>query len=85
MVCLHGHTGDGACIYLCTGTNTRYQVYGRHFGCRTYRGVGKPTKSKRAAYRRMADVFNEQGFKRVIVCVLADYYDPEPIAELIRK
>ena len=80
----HLHQG-GTCITVCTGVDSHYRVYARHFGHQIWHQVGKRTKSKGVAMRRMARAFDEQGFKRAMVAYCADYYDPTPICELVRK
>ncbi len=80
---VHVHV-DGACATVCTGTNQRYQPRARWYGYRRYRLLGKPTKSKRVAMRRLADAMLDHAYKRGDVLLLADWYEPEPIVEMVR-
>lgn len=69
---------------LCGGTNVRYVVRVRYSGVRRYDAVGKPTRSYRAAFRRLARAFENQNYKRGDVLMTADYYDPVQIVEMTR-
>jgi hypothetical protein len=72
-------------IAICQGTNTRYQARVRYARQRRYTLVGKPSKSRYAALRRLAEAFTIAGYKRGDVIVTADYYEPVPIYELVRR
>lgn len=86
MACVCIARGDECVGHICTGSNTRYHVYVKDFGCRTWDGVGKPTKSKRVAMKRLGEaMLSSQFVKRGVVAILADYYDPEPIYEIVKR
>ena len=72
-------------IYICQGTNTRFQARARWAGYRHYDLIGKPSKSSTVAIMRMARAFAEHGYKRADVIMTADYYDPVHICELVRR
>jgi hypothetical protein len=77
----------GPIVYICRGTNTRYVARVRTRGHRRYRVLGKPTKSFGTALRRMTEAFiadRHHQYKRGGVLMMADYYDPEQICELVR-
>ena len=72
-------------LYLCTGTNVRYQARVRWYGHRRYRLVGKPSKSLKVAMLRMTKQFAEwKNCKRGDVVMLADYYEPVQLCEITR-
>ena len=72
-------------IFICTGVNTHFMARVRWPGYRKYQLVGKPTRSKRVALRRLADAFATGKYQRGDVIMTADYYDPEVICELVRR
>ena len=76
---------DGACVTVCGGVGVRYQARARWYGYRRYRLLGKATKSKRVAMRRLADAMLDTEYKRGDVLLCAEYYDPEPIVEMVRR
>jgi hypothetical protein len=74
----------GSAIVICQATGTRYQGRVRRKGCRLYEPIGRPSKSYKVAFRRMAKAFVDGGYKRGDVIMWADYYDPERVCELVR-
>ena len=82
------HVHDESCKAtgaICGGTGRVYLAYVRRFGARTYKLVGKPTKSRRVAMNRMMEAMLEGDFKRGMVAFADDYYDPEPLYEMVRS
>lgn len=73
-------------VNICTGVNTRYRARARYYGCRNYVLIGTPTKSYKLAIQRMAAAFADNpNYKRADVMVLAEYYDPLMVCELVRR
>lgn len=70
---------------ICEGAGKRYQARARWPGFQRYQLIGKPTKSYRAALRRMTDAFASGHYHRADVVVMADYYDPEQLCELVQR
>ena len=70
---------------ICGGVNVRYQARARWDGFRRYQLIGKPTKSKRVAMRRLAGAMLDTSYKRGDVLMWADYYEPEQVYELVRS
>ena len=79
-----GHKCQPATGAICGGVDVRYLARVRLYGHRRYMLLGKPTKSKRASMRRLADAMLNTAYKRGDVLLLADWYDPEPIVEMVR-
>ncbi len=77
---------SGECVgHICTGSNTRYLVYVRDFGCRNYQLVSRH-RSKKAAIRRLGEAMLASQFvKRGMVALIQDYYDPEPLYEVVLR
>lgn len=72
-------------IYICTGVNVRYRAGVRREGCRNYDLLGKRWgRSSSAALKRLTDAMTTGQYKRGVVLMLADYYSPEPIYEIVR-
>ncbi len=84
MSCNHIHM-DGACVTVCTGTNQRYLARVRWHGYRRYKLLGKTTKSKRVAMRRLSDAMLDPAYKRGDVLLLADWYEPVSLYEMVSK
>ncbi len=70
---------------ICGGVGKCYQARVRIRGDRLWELVGKPTKSYRVAVRRMAMRFIEYRYQRGDVLMLADYYDPVQLCEIVRR
>jgi hypothetical protein len=62
-------------------------VFVRWRGYRNWEPVGKSTKSHAVAVRRLAEEFaNERStWHRGIVTMAQEYYDPEPILEMVKR
>jgi hypothetical protein len=70
---------------ICGGVGKRYHVRVKVPGERTYRLVGKPTKSYRIAVMRLAGMFaHGENYDRGGVLMMAEYYDPIEILEIRR-
>jgi len=74
----------GGKLWICRGSNPRYQARARWHGFRKYELVGKPTKSYRKALYDMTRAFATRKYKRADVIYWADYYDPLVVCELVR-
>ena len=73
------------CVYICTGVNVRYRAGVRRYGHRNYDLLGKRWgRSSSAALKRLADAMTTGQYKRGVVLMVADYYDPEPVYEIVR-
>jgi len=72
-------------IHINRPSSTRFIAAVRKDGCRNYQNVTKPLKRSDKAIIAMSKVFAEGNYKRGIVFMIADYYDPVLIAEIIRK
>lgn len=70
---------------ICWGVNRRYTVHVRARGCRKFHAVGKATRSKRVALRRLADEMARGGWQRGVVALHAEYYDPIAVYELEQR
>lgn len=78
----------GVIVTICQGTGTRYLARIRYYGHRRYIVLGQPSKSHKVALRRLAKAFAEDTqalYKRGDVLLMADYYDPEQLYELVRR
>ena len=72
-------------VHICRGTNRRYQARVRLRGHRKYWLVGQPQRSQRKAARLLMSAFVEGPFyKRGDILLLADYYEPVSIFEVVR-
>jgi len=72
-------------LTICTGNNVRYCARTRWHGCRRYDLVGKWTRSYKVAIMHMARAFAANRLvKRADVLMIADYYDPVQLCELVR-
>lgn len=74
-------------LAICTGTNIRFQARTHWRGYQKWNLIGKPSRSKRAAARRMLEAFldNPGGWvNRADVIMTADYYDPVQLFEMRR-
>lgn len=73
-------------LTVCTGSNTRYRARTRWHGFRRYQLVGKWSRSYKVAVMRMARAFAaDRTVKRADVLMIADYYDPVKMCELVRR
>ena len=71
-------------IHIFRGVSRRYQARAKMPGGRRYTLIGKPSVSYKATLRRLADAMIEHPYKRGDVLLMADYYDPVPIIEIVR-
>jgi hypothetical protein len=69
-------------LHINRPSSTRFVARVRMRGYRKYQLVGKPTKSKATAIRRMAAEFAKGFYHRADVICTADYYDPHQVCEL---
>lgn len=70
-------------LNVCRGVNVKFYVQVRPFAVRKWEQVGRPTKSYRAAVKRMAKKLINSGYYvhgRVIM--VADYYEPVTIGTM---
>lgn len=73
-------------LTICTGSNTQYRARTRLHGYRQYKWEGKWSRSYKVALMRMATAFaDHQNVKRADVLMVADYYDPVQLCELVRR
>ena len=73
---------------ICDGGAKWYMVFVRWRGYQKWEPVGKGTKSEAVAVRRLATTFAKDAghqYKRGIVTMSQEYYDPEPILEMVRR
>ena len=71
-------------VHINRPSSTRFIARVRWPGCRKYTLLGKPTKSYPAAVARMAKAFASGSYKRGDVLVVADWYEPQQMCELVR-
>ncbi|MCR4341860.1 MAG: hypothetical protein NUW01_18445 [Gemmatimonadaceae bacterium] len=72
-------------VTICGGVGKRYYVRMRLAGMRKFFGVGRPTRSYKAALRRMAEVFADSpNYDLGEVLMTAEYYDPVQVCEIRR-
>ena len=84
--CLHLHEGDKHVGYICQASGQRYIARTRWAGYQKYDIVGKPSKAYAVAVKRMAVAFAaSNAVKRADVLLMADYYDPVQLCELVRR
>ena len=76
------HT-DGKGLWICTGSGQRYLARVRREGHQKYEPLGNPTKSLRVALRRLADGMASRQYKRGDVLLLAEWYDPSVLYEVV--
>ena len=81
------HTHTAACgVHIWRGTGVRYRARTRWQGYRRYDSVGGWTRSYPVAIKRMAKAFaDNRNVKRADVVMIADYYDPVQLCELVRR
>lgn len=73
-------------VHINRPSSTRYIARVRGRGCRKYTILGRPCMTFAIAFKRMARKFAEdRHWKRGDVLLVADYYDPEQIAEAVRR
>lgn len=73
-------------VYINRPSSTRFVARVRAMGHRKYKCIGKPTVSHAVAIRRMAKEFSSSNrWKRGDVLIIADYYDPQQLCELVRR
>lgn len=72
-------------IHICVATGQTFIARVRRVGCRKYDVLGKPTKIRGVAVSRMADAMATGNFKRGDVLLCADYYDPLPVFEMVKR
>ena len=71
---------------ICGGTNTRYCARVRYEGHRNYEPLGKRwLRSSGAALKQLAASMATGRYKRGDVLMASDYYDPEPVYEIVRR
>lgn len=78
-------TGESMSLHINRPSSTRYVARVRPPGHKRYECIGRPTRSLKAAIKRMAGAFAEGSYKRGDVILTADYYEPVQIVELVRK
>jgi len=83
--CLHLHDQSGHIGYLCRGSGQKYLARVRWPGHRIYHLLGKPTRSRKVALRRLIEALDTYDYKRGDVLLLAEYYDPVQLFELVRR
>lgn len=66
-------------VHVYRGTNRRFGVHVRRAGGRKYKLVGKLTKSRDVAIRRLALTMVDSQWKRGVVTFISDYYEVTPI------
>lgn len=74
----------GSGIWICRGVNVQYLARVRYFGRRNYILLGDWTRSRRKALRELGKAFGTRHYKRGDVLMIADYYDPVPIYEVVQ-
>jgi len=69
-------------VHINRPSSTQFQVMVRLPGARKWQLIGKPTGDYATAIMRMARAFSAGHYKRGMVVVFADYYDPTPCCEM---
>ena len=72
-------------VHINRPSSTRYVARVRARGCRRYVLVGRPVRDRATAIRRMARAFAAGRWQRGDVLVVADWYDPLVVCELVRR
>ena len=72
-------------VIVCSGVNRQYQARAHYYAARRYELLGSPTRSRRVALRRLADAMDSGRYNRGDVLMTADYYDPVPVFEMVRR
>ena len=72
-------------VIVCSGVKRQYQARAHCYGQRRYELLGPPTRSRRIALRRLADAMDTGRYNRGDVLFWADYYDPVPVFEMVRR
>lgn len=72
-------------VHINRPSSTRFQARVRLPGRRKYRLVGTPTKESHKALLTMTREFSRGRYKRGDVLIIADYYEPVVLAEIVRK
>jgi predicted nucleic acid-binding Zn finger protein len=75
---------DRGRIHVCTGTNKRYLVRVRYVGCRNYI-VKSRHREIEPAVRALGRVFATGKYKRGDVVMVADYYGPLQLVEMVSR
>ena len=71
-------------VHIYRGTNPLYAAMVRARGCRTYRLVGKWTRSKQRAHVTLMRAMFDAKWKRGVLLWKTDCYDPTPILRVNR-
>lgn len=73
-------------VHINRPSSTRFCARVRARGHRKYKLLGKPTLKFETALRRVANAIAKNSWwKRGDVLLTADYYDPQVIAEIVRR
>jgi hypothetical protein len=73
------------CIHINRPSSTRYIARVRAPGARKYKLVSGRLRRYSSAVRIMAMAFTSGDYKRGDVIMVADYYDPVVVTEIVRR
>jgi len=74
---------NGGRIWICSGVNKKYRARARYYGMKEYVLLGTWTRSKPKAMRDLVAAIISNRYKRGDVLMIADYYDPIVIVEMV--
>ena len=72
-------------VHINRPSSQRYVARVRRSGCRRFKVISRNHKSYPAAVRSMVKAFMSDNYKRGQVIVVADYYDPVVVCELVNR
>ena len=70
---------------ICWGVGRAFVARWKRKGARRWELLGKPTKAKSMALHRVMKVAEREDYGRGDVLLIADYYDPIQVYELVKR